>query len=100
MRNLCSYEAVFYGALALTLMAWILFENALLYIRKANVSRTSTKTVEDDIILEHDDRCLELSDMKIPLIFVSHFYFHFYSLSTVMKNVAAVIIQINNHVSN
>ncbi|KAM7506653.1 hypothetical protein LguiA_017106 [Lonicera macranthoides] len=72
------YEAVFYGALALALMAWILFENTLLHTSKGNTSRTSTKSVEDDIILEHDDRCLELSDMRIPLIFMVLFNIAFF----------------------
>lgn len=62
------YEAVFYGALSLALMAWILFENALLYISKSNPSRTSCT---ENIILEDENRCLQLSDMRIPLVFVS-----------------------------
>ncbi|KAK3016535.1 hypothetical protein RJ639_006582, partial [Escallonia herrerae] len=62
------YEAVFYGALGLALMAWILFENSLLYASKANVPTTPGKSLEDNFILEHDSRCLQLSDMRIPLM--------------------------------
>lgn len=69
--KLCRYEAVFYGALALALMGWILFENALLCFGESNSSRTSIKGVQDSIILDDENRCLQLSDMRIPLVFVS-----------------------------
>ncbi|KAK2971216.1 hypothetical protein RJ640_029894, partial [Escallonia rubra] len=72
------YEAVFYGALALALMAWILFENALLYASKANISATPVKSLEDNFILEHDSRCLQLSDMRIPLVFMVFFNIAFF----------------------
>lgn len=64
----CRYEALFYSSLALALVAWILFENAYKYISKPNISSTS---MEDHNILKHDERCLQLSDMRIPLTFVS-----------------------------
>ena len=70
--NLCRYEAVFYGALALVLMAWILFENTVLYLSKVKKPSSSIKIVEDHLTLDHDTRCLQLSDVRIPLIFVSH----------------------------
>ena len=73
--NLYRYEAVFYGALALVLMAWILFENTVLYLSKVKKSLTSIKNVEDHLTLEHDTRCLQLSDVRIPLVFVSHPFF-------------------------
>ncbi|KAL3813766.1 hypothetical protein ACJIZ3_015034 [Penstemon smallii] len=73
------YEAVFYGALALALMAWILFENAHLYISKANKSSTSMiNSVEDNIVMPSDDRCLQLSDMRIPLAFMVFFNIAFF----------------------
>lgn len=75
--NLCRYEAVFYGALALVLMAWILFENTVSYLSKDKKSSASTKNVDANVISKHDDRCLQLSDVRIPLIFVSHFLFAF-----------------------
>lgn len=68
----CRYEAVFYAALGLVLMAWILYENTLLYISKMKRSSTLSKAGEDNIILDSGDRCLQLSDMRIPLTFVSH----------------------------
>ncbi|XP_030954035.1 GPI ethanolamine phosphate transferase 1 isoform X2 [Quercus lobata] len=64
------YEAVFYGALALVLMAWILFENTVLYLSKVKKPSSSIKIVEDHLTLDHDTRCLQLSDVRIPLIFV------------------------------
>ncbi|CAK9161284.1 unnamed protein product [Ilex paraguariensis] len=72
------YEAVFYCALALALMAWILFENALLYMSKVNMYSSSIKSVEDNIILESDDRCLQLSDMRTPLTFMVFFNIAFF----------------------
>ncbi|KAK4603811.1 hypothetical protein RGQ29_012360 [Quercus rubra] len=46
------YEAVFYGALA--------------PVKKPS---SSIKIVEDHLTLDHDTRCLQLSDVRIPLIF-------------------------------
>lgn len=66
--NPCRYEAVFYAALALALMAWILFENANLYISQTSIS---TVVVVDDLVQECSDKYLQLSDMRIPLTFVS-----------------------------
>nr|POF00068.1 gpi ethanolamine phosphate transferase 1 [Quercus suber] len=59
------YEAVFYGALALVLMAWILFENTVLYLSKVKKPSSSIKIVEDHLTLDHDTRCLQLSDMVL-----------------------------------
>lgn len=78
--NLCRYEAVFYGALALVLMAWILFENTVSYLSKVKKASASTKNAGTNVIFKHDDRCLQLSDVRIPLIFVSHFLFPYYTL--------------------
>ncbi|XP_040366544.1 GPI ethanolamine phosphate transferase 1 [Rosa chinensis] len=61
------YEAVFYGAFALVLMAWILFENTLIYSSKVKRLSSSFNNMEDDAIV--DGRYLELSDIRIPLIF-------------------------------
>lgn len=66
------YEAVFYGALGLALFGWILFENALLYVNQPNKSMRSFETENGNIILEEGDRCLQLSDMRIPIVFVSN----------------------------
>ncbi|KAF9606883.1 hypothetical protein IFM89_029482 [Coptis chinensis] len=70
------YEAVFYGALALVLMAWILFECAIYFNRAKRDS--SCVNVKDKIILNHDERCLQLSDMRIPLIFMVLFNVAFF----------------------
>ncbi|KAG8489826.1 hypothetical protein CXB51_017873 [Gossypium anomalum] len=66
------YEAVFYGALGLVLIAWILYENSLLYVHKVNKSSASGKNLGEHAFLENDTRYLQLSDMRIPLTFVSH----------------------------
>lgn len=73
------YEAVFYGALALALMAWILFENVYLYLNQTSTSSSSTSmAMEDDLALESNDRCLRLSDMRIPLAFMIFFNIAFF----------------------
>ncbi|KAM5574271.1 hypothetical protein ABKV19_013652 [Rosa sericea] len=61
------YEAVFYGAFALVLMAWILFENTLIYSSKVKRLSSSFNNMEDNAIV--DGRYLQLSDIRIPLIF-------------------------------
>ncbi|KAL2240488.1 UNVERIFIED_CONTAM: GPI ethanolamine phosphate transferase 1 [Sesamum indicum] len=63
------YEAVFYGALALALMAWILFENAYLHISRMRDSSSSIEAMEDNLVSASEDRFLQLSDMRIPLAF-------------------------------
>ncbi|XP_022774431.1 GPI ethanolamine phosphate transferase 1 isoform X3 [Durio zibethinus] len=63
------YEAVFFGALALVLMAWILFENLLPYLSKGKTSSASRKNLNEHIFLENDVRYLQLSDVRIPLTF-------------------------------
>lgn len=74
-ENLCRYEAIFYGALVLVLMAWILLENTLLYVSKVKRSTASLQNVENNVILELGDRYLQLSDVRIPLTFVSVTFF-------------------------
>nr|GMD31891.1 GPI ethanolamine phosphate transferase 1 [Ipomoea batatas] len=64
------YEALYYGALGLALIGWIFFENANLYISKGKLSTNAIEAVEDGILLSEYDRCLQLSDIRIPLIFV------------------------------
>ncbi|KAF4376589.1 hypothetical protein F8388_025460 [Cannabis sativa] len=71
------YEAIFYGALSLVLVAWILFENTLLYVRKVKRPSASMKNLEDNV-LELDDRYLQLFDMRIPLIFMVLFNVAFF----------------------
>ncbi|GLT35452.1 hypothetical protein SLA2020_099030 [Shorea laevis] len=70
------YEAVFYGALALVLMAWILFEHTLMY--KERKSSASIKNSEELSILEDSYRSLKLSDVRIPLTFMVLFNIAFF----------------------
>lgn len=67
----CRYEAVFYSALAVVLLAWILFENASHHSSKAKDSSLSEKNTEEHVTIGSDERYLQLSDVRIPLIFVS-----------------------------
>ncbi|KAI3942370.1 hypothetical protein MKW92_020334 [Papaver armeniacum] len=67
------YEAVFYGALALVLMAWILFECAILYLTKAQ-----TSSYIKDARHEQEERWLQLSDMRVPVIFMVLFNVAFF----------------------
>ncbi|KAI9078042.1 hypothetical protein K1719_039967 [Acacia pycnantha] len=64
------YEAVFYAALALVLMAWILFENTILNLNILSRSSVSTENIENNLILGYDNRSLQLSDVRIPLFFM------------------------------
>lgn len=72
------YEAVFYSALALVLMSWILFENALLHLSTGKRLSTYSTNMEGLIILENDNRYLQLSDVRIPLIFLVLFNVAFF----------------------
>ncbi|OMP08762.1 Sulfatase [Corchorus olitorius] len=72
------YEAVFYGAFGLVLVAWILFENSLLYSSKVKKSSAARKNLEEHIFLENDVRYLQLSDLRIPLTFMVLFNVAFF----------------------
>ncbi|XP_058112143.1 GPI ethanolamine phosphate transferase 1 isoform X2 [Magnolia sinica] len=72
------YEAVFYSALALVLMAWVLIECAVLHFSEVKNSPAYIKNVEDQVILNHDERYLQLSDMRVPLIFMVLFNVAFF----------------------
>ncbi|KAF7819628.1 GPI ethanolamine phosphate transferase 1 isoform X1 [Senna tora] len=72
------YEAVFYAALALVLMAWILFENTILNLNIVNKSSASIENVDNHLILGDDNRSLQLSDLRIPLIFMVLFNVAFF----------------------
>ncbi|KAJ4765331.1 GPI ethanolamine phosphate transferase 1 [Rhynchospora pubera] len=67
------YEAVFYGAFALVLAGWILVESAFNYSKeKGSSSRLGT------LVGDTDERYLELSDLRIPLIFMVLFNVAFF----------------------
>ncbi|XP_030553591.2 GPI ethanolamine phosphate transferase 1 isoform X1 [Rhodamnia argentea] len=72
------YEAVFYGALVLALMAWLLFENTLLYVSKTEKITVSNVSTVENVVLETDDRYLRLSDVRIPLTFMVLFNVAFF----------------------
>ncbi|CAN1153368.1 GPI ethanolamine phosphate transferase 1 [Linum perenne] len=72
------YEALFYGALSLVLMAWIIFENTLLQLTKAEKTSSSAINMDAIVTLENGDRCLQLSDMRIPLTFMVLFNVAFF----------------------
>ncbi|KAJ0098525.1 hypothetical protein Patl1_21938 [Pistacia atlantica] len=72
------YEAVFYSALALVLMSWILFENALLHSSAVKNLSPYTRNMEEHIILQNDNRYLQLSDVRIPLTFMVLFNVAFF----------------------
>ncbi|KAE8691544.1 gibberellin-regulated protein 14-like [Hibiscus syriacus] len=72
------YEAVFYGALGLVLIAWVLFENSLLHLSKVKNSSAFGKNLEESVSLESNDRYLQLSDMRIPLTFMVLFNVAFF----------------------
>jgi len=51
-------------------MAWVLFENTMLYLNKVEKSSASLNSIDKNITAE-PDRFLELSDVRISLVFVS-----------------------------
>ncbi|CAH2055360.1 unnamed protein product [Thlaspi arvense] len=72
------YEAVFYSALAVVLMAWILFENASHFSGKVKDSSLSEQNMEEHVTIGSDERYLQLSDVRIPLIFMVLFNVAFF----------------------
>lgn len=72
------YEAVFYSALAVVLMAWILFENASHHSSKVKESSLSENNTEEHITIGSDERYLQLSDVRIPLVFMVLFNVAFF----------------------
>nr|CAD1825303.1 unnamed protein product [Ananas comosus var. bracteatus] len=67
------YEAVFYSAFALVLMGWILVECTYLYSSGERGSSLGYSEVGSA-----DERCLQLSDLRIPLIFMVLFNVAFF----------------------
>nr|BAD27634.1 putative phosphatidylinositolglycan class N short form [Oryza sativa Japonica Group] len=74
--NSC-YEAVFYSAFAMVLMGWIFVESANLYCSEQNGSARRSSIVEGSIF-GYDERCLQLSDLRIPLLFTILFNVAFF----------------------
>uniref|UniRef100_A0A0E0K1K9 GPI ethanolamine phosphate transferase 1 n=1 Tax=Oryza punctata TaxID=4537 RepID=A0A0E0K1K9_ORYPU len=71
------YEAVFYSAFAMVLMGWIFVESANLYCSEQNGSARRSSVVEGSIF-GYDERCLQLSDLRIPLLFTILFNVAFF----------------------
>ncbi|MQL78216.1 hypothetical protein Taro_010638 [Colocasia esculenta] len=68
------YEAVFYSSLSLVLMGWILVECTVHKL----TSVTQLENVEQKLILRDNERPLQLSDMRVPLIFMVLFNVAFF----------------------
>ncbi|CAM0945506.1 unnamed protein product [Alopecurus aequalis] len=71
------YEAVFYSAFAMVLMGWIFLESANLYCSEGSDS-TGHSSLADGSIFGYDERCLQLSDFRIPLLFMILFNVAFF----------------------
>uniref|UniRef100_A0A0D9VHK3 GPI ethanolamine phosphate transferase 1 n=1 Tax=Leersia perrieri TaxID=77586 RepID=A0A0D9VHK3_9ORYZ len=76
-NNNLVYEAVFYSAFAMVLMGWIFVESANLYCSEQNSSARHSSAVEGSIF-GYDERCLQLSDLRIPLLFMILFNVAFF----------------------
>ena len=70
LLNLHSYEAVFYSAFAMVLIGWIFVESANLYCSEESGS-ARCRSLADDSVFGYEERHLRLSDLRIPLLFVS-----------------------------
>jgi hypothetical protein len=70
LLNLHSYEAVFYSAFAMVLIGWIFVESANLYCSEESGS-ARRRSIADDSVFGYEERHLRLSDLRIPLLFVS-----------------------------
>ncbi|OEL36963.1 GPI ethanolamine phosphate transferase 1 [Dichanthelium oligosanthes] len=64
------YEAVFYSAFATVLIGWIFVESANLYCSEESGS-ARRRSVVDGSVFGYEERHLQLSDLRIPLLFVS-----------------------------
>ena len=71
------YEAVFYSAFALVLMGWIFLESANLYCSEGSNSSCHSG-LADGSVYGYDERCLQLSDLRIPLLFMILFNVAFF----------------------
>ncbi|VAI57466.1 unnamed protein product [Triticum turgidum subsp. durum] len=71
------YEAVFYSAFALVLMGWIFLESANLFCSEGSNSSCHS-SLADGSVYGYDERCLQLSDLRIPLLFMILFNVAFF----------------------
>jgi len=70
LSNPCSYEAVFYSAFSMVLIGWIFVESANLYCSEESGS-ARCRSLVDGSVFGYEERHLQLSDLRIPLLFVS-----------------------------
>ncbi|XP_020676240.1 GPI ethanolamine phosphate transferase 1 isoform X2 [Dendrobium catenatum] len=71
------YEAVFYSALALVLMGWILVECTIMCVTKGKES-PFIANLEDKLISRHEESTLNLSHIRVPLAFMVLFNVAFF----------------------
>nr|CAB3502846.1 unnamed protein product [Digitaria exilis] len=71
------YEAVFYSAFAMVLIGWIFVESANLYSLEESGSARRGSLV-DSSVFGYEERHLQLSDLRIPLLFVILFNVAFF----------------------
>ncbi|KAF3796567.1 GPI ethanolamine phosphate transferase 1 [Nymphaea thermarum] len=64
------YEAVFYSAFALTLMAWVLTECAGQHFAVPKQESLHVERTENTVFHDNDERPLCLADLRVPLSFV------------------------------
>ncbi|KAH7674421.1 GPI ethanolamine phosphate transferase 1 protein [Dioscorea alata] len=72
------YEALFYSALSLVLMGWILVECAILNLTEGKDAPGHIESLEVTTINNNDERNLQLFDLRIPLIFMVLFNVAFF----------------------
>lgn len=72
------YEALFYSALSLVLMGWILVECAILNLTEGKDAAGHIESLEVTTINNNDERNLQLFDLRIPLIFVGFFLIQYF----------------------
>nr|CAB3447037.1 unnamed protein product [Digitaria exilis] len=71
------YEAVFYSAFTMVLIGWIFVESANLYSLEESGSARRGSLV-DSSVFGYEERHLQLSDLRIPLLFVILFNVAFF----------------------
>ncbi|KAK3158301.1 hypothetical protein QOZ80_2AG0135350 [Eleusine coracana subsp. coracana] len=71
------YEAVFYSSFAMVLIGWVFVESANLYCSEQS-SSTRNRSLVDGSFFGYEERHLQLSDLRIPLLFVILFNVAFF----------------------
>ncbi|RLN07161.1 hypothetical protein C2845_PM11G09300 [Panicum miliaceum] len=76
-NNNLVYEAVFYSAFSMVLIGWIFVESANLYCSEESGS-ARRRSLVDGSVFGYEERHLQLSDLRIPLLFVILFNVAFF----------------------